>query len=847
MNLKNRLTMLSTVSAVALTAHVPAIAQNEGRQTAQAPSLEEIVVTARKREEALLDIPVAITAFSAADIEKADVFDIREITKFAPGFQFQAVGGNGGGGRSNPFIIFRGMTMSSTLPRQSTGAVFIDGVYVLGGANSVNTVDVERVEVIKGPQNAYFGRNTFGGAINFITKTPSTTEYKGELSGEGSTKDSYDLNFSYEGPLVEDKLAGRVTTVMHQKGNHYRANDGGALGQENTESITGTLYATPNDSFWIKGRVHYQEDDDGAPATSHLYAPIHGNASTSCAGQLFNGRDSLTGQPRQFAVSLPYFCNNVPTIKDVGEKNIVTANTKLASPLLARLGNPNGLIDGFVNNSLNDALVARAPRIDHFGLVRENLRFNAQSEYTFDNGITAGVNLGHDTTKQNSIFDQDRADVENLYTTVPAIFKVTTFEGRVQSAQDQDFRWMVGGTYYKGNFDGHFNGELIYQIRTAPTGAVARAVTVNAPINRDGERAKVYAGFGAFQYDVNDQLELNAEVRYQQDKSKTAPSNPASLTASFKDWLPRFIVNYKPTDEWTLYGSWARGVLPGQFNQSYISANAAERREIEAAFPGVAEIVDSEKVDSYELGSKQQLFDNRVQYTLAAYYMKWSNIKAGAAFTVSPAAGGRVITGIVTPGNATLKGVEWDGSIAVTEQFDINVRGAWQTGKYTQFIQPFLAQLTSNVTGFTGNHLARVPNWQGSFALNYEDALVGDWTWFSRFDGAYNGKAWDSEANIVKFNDYWRFAARLGVENESLRVEFFGKNLFNDQNWDFGFRNVYQGNPALTATPAGTPINPATAIFIQVPAPFNVAGFPQGIVVQPPDKREFGIRMRYAF
>ncbi|MBM3514491.1 MAG: TonB-dependent receptor, partial [Alphaproteobacteria bacterium] len=544
---------------------------------------------------------------------------------------------------------------------------------------------------------------------------------------------------------------------------------------------------------------------------------------------------------RQFAVTLPYFCNNVPTIKSVGEKNIVTANTKLASPLLALLGNPNGLINGFVNNTLNDALVARAPRIDHFGLVRKNLRFNAQAEYSFDNGISTNFNFGHDSTKQNSIFDQDRSDVENLYTTVPAIFKVTTFEGRVQSAQDQDFRWMFGGTYYKGNFDGHFNGELIYQIRTVPTAPVARAVTVNAPINRDGERAKVYAGFAAFQYDVNDQLELNAEIRYQQDKSKTAPSNPASLTASFKDWLPRLIVNYKPADEWTLYGSWARGVLPGQFNQSYISATAAERRDIEAVFPGIANVVDSEKVDSYELGSKQQLWDNRVQYTLAAYYMKWSNIKAGAAF-VAPSTG-RTITGLITPGNATLKGIEWDGSVAVTEQFDINVRGAWQTGKYTRFIQPFLAQLTSNVTGFSGNHLARVPNWQGSFALNYQDTLVGDWTWFSRVDGIYNGKAWDSEANIVKFNDYWRFAARFGVENESLRVELFGKNLFNDRNWDFGFRNVYQGNPVVT----GTGANVGTSIFIPLPAPFVGAGFPQGIVVQPPDKREFGVRVRYAF
>jgi iron complex outermembrane receptor protein len=829
-----RWTLFATAGAAALLA-TPAGAQTEGRreQAAQAPALEEIVVTARKRSESLLDIPVSITAFSAAEIEKADVFDIREITKFSPGFTFQAVGGNGGGGRSNPFVIFRGMTMSSTLPRQSTGAVFIDGVYVLGGTNSVNTVDIERVEVIKGPQNAYFGRNTFGGAVNFITKTPSTSEFSGEVSAEGSTRSSHDLNFSIEGPLVEDKVGARLTTVLHKKGSHYTANDGGELGEESTQSVTGTIYATPSDSFWVKGRVHYQEDDDGPAATSHLYAPLHGNPSTSCTGLTFDAADAITKQPQKFAVSLPYFCNNIPTIGDIGEQRIVSSNTLLASPRLAGLGNPNGLIDGFVNNVLNDPLVARAPRIDHFGLVRENLRLNGQAEYTFDSGISAALNFGYDKTKQNSIFDQDRSDAENLYTTVPAIFRVVTVEARLQSAQDQRFRWMAGGTYYDGDFDGHFNGELMYQVRTAPTAPIARGVVANAPINRDGERAQVKAAFASLQFDVTEQLELNAELRYQKDKSKTAPSNPTSLTASFSDWLPRLIVNYKPQDDWTLYASWARGVLPGQFNQSYISANAAERRDIEAVFPGIAEIVQSERVDSYEVGSKQQLFDGRVQYTLAGYYMKWSNIKAGAAYTTPST--GRVITGLITPGNATLKGIEWDGTVAVTDEFDFNVRGAWQIGKYTRFIQPFLAQLTSNVTRFDGNRLPRVPKWSGSATANYQDRLVADWDWFTRVDASYTGKAWDSEANIVQFNDYWRVNARLGVETEGFRIETYAKNLFNDRNWDFGFRNVYQGNP----------LN--DAIFIALPAPFTGFGFPQGIIAQPPDKREFGVRMRVDF
>ncbi len=125
------------------------------------------------------------------------------------------------------------MTNSAPLPRQQTGAVFIDGVYVLGGVASVNTVDVERVEVLKGPQSAYFGRNTFGGAVNFITRNPGR-EFKGQVNAEVDEWGSNNASLSLEGPLAGDPLAGRLSLVRYNKLGHYTANDGGRLGDEGT-------------------------------------------------------------------------------------------------------------------------------------------------------------------------------------------------------------------------------------------------------------------------------------------------------------------------------------------------------------------------------------------------------------------------------------------------------------------------------------------------------------------------------------------------------------------------------------------------------------------------------------
>jgi iron complex outermembrane recepter protein len=845
-----KLAMLSSVSALAMLAASagPVLAQNNS-QTAQASTgLEEIVVTARKREEALLDIPVAITAFSAGDIEKAQIFDMREITKFSPGLTFQNTGGNGPGGRGQPYIIFRGMTGSSTIPRRQTGAVFIDGIYVLGGTNAVNTVDVERVEVIKGPQNAYFGRNTFGGAVNFITKNPGDT-FEGQVSANASTRDSYDANLSVEGPLVAGKLAGRLSTVLHKKGAHYTATDGGELGEETTQSITATLYATPTENFWVRLRGSYQEDDDGPPTSSHLTAALHGQADTSCAGKTFSAFDAVTRAPRTFQVSLPYFCNRVPTIKDLGER-VVTSNTSLRSPFLTSLGNPDGLINGFINNQFNIPLLSDAPRRDKFGLTREMKRFTAQAEYEFANGISAGLNFGYEDTGTNAISDPDRSDVENVYTVNPSVFETYTVEARVQSAQDQPLRWLVGGTLYDGDFDAHFNGSLQYQSRTfriftvgatrGQTVPFATTLAPNLPFNRDGERASVKAGFAALEYDLNEQISFTGEIRYQKDRSKLQPSAATSLSASFKDWLPRVIAEYKPVDNWTVYASWSRGTLPGQFNAQYITATASERRDLEAVFPGVAEVVASEKVDNFELGSKQQLLDGRLQYTLAVYKMKWKNIQASAAFVAPSTA--RTLTGVVIPGDADLKGVEFESTAMVTDEWDVNFRMGWQEGTYTNLVQPFLAQLTQNVTRYDGNHIARVPDFTGSLASTYRTELTPDWDWYVRGDVNYTGKAWDSEANLVKMNDYIRANARFGVENDNLLIELFATNLFNDKNWNYGFRNVYQGTaggifvelPSQFFPPTGTP-------------PVPQQNFPQGIIVEPPDKREFGIRMRYNF
>ena len=176
MTQNTRLTLFSAVALaiVGTFPSIPTLAQ-------ESAALEEVIVTARKREENLQEIPIAITAVSAADILEGNVTGLEDIAALAPGFYFFNQGGSQPG-RYNTQLRFRGLNQAQFSPSFETGALFVDGVYVLNGGTSLSLMDIERVEVIKGPQAAYFGRNTFGGAVNFITRDPSMEEVSGEIS-----------------------------------------------------------------------------------------------------------------------------------------------------------------------------------------------------------------------------------------------------------------------------------------------------------------------------------------------------------------------------------------------------------------------------------------------------------------------------------------------------------------------------------------------------------------------------------------------------------------------------------------------------------------------------------------
>jgi iron complex outermembrane recepter protein len=156
-----RSALVAPVSMLALLAAGMVLPATDALAQGAAP-LDEILVTARKRDESLRDVPVALTVFSDVEIERAGILSLEDISAQSPGLSF-AKQGDTRGGRSESVVRFRGMSINDISPVRQLASVFLDGVYVSAGLAAISMEEVERVEVIKGPQSAYFGRSTFGG------------------------------------------------------------------------------------------------------------------------------------------------------------------------------------------------------------------------------------------------------------------------------------------------------------------------------------------------------------------------------------------------------------------------------------------------------------------------------------------------------------------------------------------------------------------------------------------------------------------------------------------------------------------------------------------------------------
>lgn len=766
---------LAVITAIGATS---ALGQSNTAPQAGADSLQEIVVTARKREEALQDVPLTVTAVGAVKIEELGIKDSRELALFVPGFSNVASFGR----NSSERPTIRGQSNILGSPNAS---YFVDGVYISGSATNTETANLERIEVIKGPQAALYGRATFAGAINYVTKQPSDT-FEGKVTATLGEFSQRDVTAYISGPLSDSIsyfLAATHTEIGGFYDNPLDARDN--LGAEQTDGLTAKLRWTPNDATEITALVTYAEDNDGPPALG-----FQGRQFNNC--QLF----SATLRPR----SRGYYCGEVIPIEQL-----------TIGQLTNQMPNP-----GTRRERTRAALTGSFEFGDGYELTSTSAY--SQEDYEVQIDVTyAGYVVGRFSPAQVPVAASATAA---QFSNDGAFQRVNgekrddfSQELRLSSPVDRAFRWSLGAYYFTAN-DDFIRDDKIY-----PNGGLIVPNGSASLTYRDIENTAI---FGGIEYDLNDQWTVTAEVRRAEETvdqqsfafatNATSRTASAPLDASFKSTTPRFTVRYKANPDLTLFANYAEGTKPGGFNSgTAIQLLIAEGRPIE---------ILEEESEVIELGAKFSL-GSRVSGSITAYDIKLLNQQLTQ--NIVGAIGTQVVATsfVENSGETSSKGIELELTARLADGFDVGIGGALIDATFDAYINSDQAALYSTrpSSAFTavsatnpggcgtlgapaaanaaacaariaqdnaefgnvaGQRTPRSPEWNGYITTRYSRPLTEAISLVIGADLTAEGSKFAQVHNLIETGDRMYLNARIGFESDNWNVTLWGRNINDD-------------------------------------------------------------------
>jgi iron complex outermembrane receptor protein len=751
-------------------------------------AVEEITVTTRRRAESLQDIPISITTFSALEIDRGGIRNVEDVARLTPGLTFDL-----GFGPQDTRPQIRGLPSTRGRPPV---AILLDGVdmsseaiQTAGGGNMMNMrlVDVERIEVVKGPQSALYGRTAFGGAINYISKKPSD-EFSADVFLDGGNHGQLEVRGAVSGPIDEDgKVGVRVNAAYAEHdGFHRNSTTGNRIGGFESVGVSGVISAEMSETVNASFRVAYSEDKSDVRA------------------EVVRGGINFVAAPANPLGLRGAFQPDFGLLSYDDDTDVIAL-----SP------------DPFTGD-------------DFIGTDIETLIMNLNVEWEVTDTITVTSLTGLNDADQLQEYDSDKRGAaftqvfgpapgginEPLSRQTNVIFFTDTEqfsqELRISDLESDGFRWAFGGLYMDEKID---QRDLAFA--TVDFLGLGSAGLNAQLIGRDGLNEGVlvrdlehWSAYGHVEFDVNDQLTLTAEARYSDDSytydidgdnnnafgvfairpfpggpiiglPPTPYSQPVQLpvvSASDNYFTPKVSVEYEMNDDVLMYASVAKGAKPGGFSTLSIGDTLDTQRFL------------PETLWSYEAGAKTTFADGRVQLNGSIFFMDYSDKQV----TTQDATGGQGINlGTVTrnAGKAEIKGLEADVAIAVTEEVTLTGAYTYLDTKYTDFVFTTLSGndlvrggnctpvtvvgTTVCQVSLTGNPLERQPKHaftlgaNGSFQITDELSVIGE------IATQYQAKRPLSQWNRWTLPSYFNVDARLGVEADKWSVIAYAENLFD--------------------------------------------------------------------
>ncbi|VAV93561.1 TonB-dependent receptor [hydrothermal vent metagenome] len=706
-------------------------------------TIEEITVTAQKRAENLQQIPLAITAISGDLLREDDITNLQDIGNRTPGMTFAAFS------PGQPEIAIRGIgTKEDGASASDSVVVSVDDVYIAARTAQVFDIfDLERVEVLRGPQGTLYGKNSIGGSINFVTTKPGEdTEIRfRQTVGDYGRFDTAGL---ISGKIAEN-LFGKVSFSRRKFDGYYKnvlvGSDlfGKQLGGGTTFAYRGMLRWTPSEDleliFSADGADDRMGDSNREPVGST--GPLH---DCGCASDPIAVNNALGGGTSPF--------DSLNDVEGYTDRDVEGYSLKV---------NWDQAWGTFTSIS--------AYRKSTFDWLEDSEGLPPSKTFVAFNAPGGPGPAFTAPATEGFAFDVSDAAIETT--------KQLTQEFRATSSTDGDLNWVVGAFYSREETDrteNYYFPSIGLIIDGANVGSDMSSIQSN--------RSDTFAVYADGSYAVSDDLTLRAGIRYSTEKKDMTAAavvhsgiglllkDFAEVSASDRwsnvSW--RVVADYQVTEDSMIYASVSTGFKSGGFTGSASSAAQATKP------------FNLEKATNFEVGVKSQFWDNRARFNVAAFYTDYTDLQVTRFFQPGVDDFGQFIT--ENAGKAEIKGVEAEFTVLVTEGLEWGGSYAYLDAEYTEYAG---SPGVGGAADFSGNVMRQAPEHSvymyGKYTLELEDgsSLVAKVNYRYQSLSYYDPN--NNDITTIPAYDLWD--ARIAWNSPDGRWELAGwvKNISNEE------------------------------------------------------------------
>ncbi|MCC7411942.1 MAG: TonB-dependent receptor [Gammaproteobacteria bacterium] len=730
-------------------------------------AIEEIIVTATKREASLQDIPQVVTAFTGADIERRGFSGLDDYAKFVPSLNFARRG------ESGTSLVFRGISAGGIqfTGVQPSASLYLDEqpLTTLGLNPDPRLVDIERVEALSGPQGTLFGASSQSGTLRIITNKPDASAFDSWIDVSGSKVEhggeGYDLSAMINVPIIEDVLAIRLVG--------FRAEEAGYV-----DNVLGT---SPGGTFDNAAFV----DDDV-------------NSRTVQGGR-------LTGQ---WDPNERFRATVTATYQDVEFDGLSDFDPRVGDLEQVRFFNEHGSDEWYQIGLTLEGDLGFADFVSATSYFSRDLAYT-QDATAYDFALNQLADQGNaavaaGTLPYNPYILYDFGGDPRGFVTndQPGQERLST-EFRLTSPTDSTSRWgWLVGTFYDRQVESYTFRSRIPGYTATPAFAAAAYYYGVGPtdtwFDEDLEQVvKQVAVFGEVSFDVTDRFTITAGGRWYKfwrdffDLQQTPRGHLSSIdnnSSGDDGWVPKVNLTYRFDDDKMVYFTYSEGFRVG-------GANPIRPRSIAPA------TFDPDKLKNYEAGAKTRWLDGRFLLNVTGYHMEWEEFQIQIN---DPTPGLFSLIAINLP-NATIDGVEanfvW---LPPLEGLDVSGAVAWNDARLAETVTQF------GLNTPAGTPLPLSPDWKATLSLqyNWQQRLFGAEP-YVRFDFAHVGESVNSLSGIESFigqrpvrtqAPYDTGDLKLGLEHDNWSASFFVDNLW-DERAEMFYNNRWADNRLSTNQP----------------------------------------------